>query len=205
MGRKDEGAWGIAGYRRRRSASTVEKSRWRVHSRNWLVWRSRIHFLQLSFDVTARKRSVDGDGLGKGLGGGELFSGSGYSRARRKQGERVEEEEEDGEVAETKVTSFRGKFFLPAFCHRETVYAAISSWWHATTPTLNRFLARPFQTPRIKALPSLRRVLISWTRVLSSLSLSLFFPRCVNRDSWNFQFEENRIAHTCLRCFWLTD
>lgn len=30
--------------------------------------------------------------------------------------------------------------------------------------------------------------------------LSLFFPRCVNRDS-NFQFEENRIAHTCLRCF----
>lgn len=92
--------------------------------------------------------------------GEELFSGSGYSRARRKQGERVEEEEEDREVAETKVTSFRGKFFLPA-CHRETVYAAISSWWHATTPTLNRFLARPFQTPRIKAVPSLRRVLIS--------------------------------------------
>lgn len=30
--------------------------------------------------------------------------------------------------------------------------------------------------------------------------LSLFFPRCVNRDS-NFQFEENRIAHTYLRCF----
>lgn len=92
--------------------------------------------------------------------GEELFSGSGYSRAQRKQGERVEEEEEDREVAETKVTSFRGKFFLPA-CHRETVYAAISSWWHATTPTLNRFLARPFQTPRIKAVPSLRRVLIS--------------------------------------------
>lgn len=94
-------------------------------------------------------------------GSGGIIFGLGLFKSAeetRRKGEE-EKEEEDGEVAETKVTSFRGKFFLPA-CHRETVYAAISSWWHATT--LNRFLARPFQTLRIKAVPSLRRVLISF-------------------------------------------
>lgn len=126
-------------------------------------WSGAREFISCSCRSTLRRENVPWMAMASARvwgGGGELFSGSGYSRAQRKQGERVEEEEEDREVAETKVTNFRGKFFLPA-CHRETVYAAISSWWHATTPTLNRFLARPFQTPRIKAVPSLRRVLIS--------------------------------------------
>lgn len=99
---------GIADYGRRSA------SRGKELVKSWLakLARSRIHFLRLSFDVARENRSVDGPAKG------ELFSGSGCSRARRKQGERGRRGggNESNELPR--------QIFLPA-CHRETVYPAI--------------------------------------------------------------------------------
>lgn len=117
--------------KRCRGAATVEKSSWRVPPRNC---RAR-GFISCSCRSTFRKkRFMDSDGLGtllpsQWLRTGIIF-GLAYSRTRREQGKR-------GSSAETKVTSFLGKFFCQPVT--ENVDAATLPRCHATTPTLNRF------------------------------------------------------------------
>lgn len=144
--------------KRCRGAATVEKSSWRVPPRNCHAR----GFISCSCRSTFRKkRFMDSDGLGalpsQWLRTGIIF-GLAYSRTRRKQGKR-------GSSAETKVTSFLGKFFCQPVT--ENVDAATLPRYHATTPTLNRFSRALLKPYRIKRGPSLLRVLISfpWTRI----------------------------------------
>lgn len=145
--------------------------------------------------VTARKRSVDGDGLGKGLGGGIIFGLGLFKSAeetRRKGGgggggwggrgnESNELPRQIFSASLSQRNRLRCDFVVVARDHADAQSFSRAPFSNST------YQSGTFPSPSVNFMN---------TRTF----LSLFFPRCVNRDS-NFQFEENRIAHTYLRCF----